>query len=164
MRSLLVDYSFSPGLYDEIRIIHLEIYSDYNYILKFNWYKKYRDNEALDENNSKNYRQETVFNDVLPNRLKENLEALLSFHDFEIKTFYPPLTEEEKKQYAPLDVRHEDYQFYIEGIKFWVNVSPYIFKKQFLKTEQELLFGKFHENITEWLDEVYEKLIDRENI
>lgn len=24
------------------------------------------------------------------------------------------------------------------------------------------MFGKFHENITEWLDEVYEKLIDRE--
>ncbi|OVE60832.1 hypothetical protein B0E34_03115 [Chryseobacterium mucoviscidosis] len=86
MRSLLVDYSFSPGLsglYDEIRIIHLEIYSDYNYILKFNWYKKYRDNETLDKNNSKNYRQETVFNDVLSNSLKENLKALLSFHDFE---------------------------------------------------------------------------------
>lgn len=159
MKNLLVEYSFSPGLYDEIRRMKLEIYDDFSYKLIINWYKKYQVGDTFNIKDPKTYRRENIFNDFIPESLKYTLESLISFPNFELKTFYPELTEIQKKEYTPLDVRHEDYHFYKNGNRFWINVSPYIFKKNFLTTEQELLFGNFHVKITDWLNEVYEKLI-----
>ncbi|GAA5091655.1 hypothetical protein GCM10023210_19410 [Chryseobacterium ginsengisoli] len=162
MKNLLVEYSFSPGLYDEIRRMELEVYDDFSYKLIFNWYKKYREGDIFDIEDAKTYRRENIFNDFIPEQIKYTLESLISFSNFELKTFYPELTESQKKEYTPLDVRHENYHFHRLGNRYWINVSPYIFKKEFLKTEQELLFGRFHEEITIWLDGVYDKLIQND--
>jgi len=159
VKNLLVEYNFSPGLYDEIRRMKLEIYDDSSYKLILNWYKKYQEGDIFDIEDPKTYRRENIFNDFIPEPLKNTLESLVSFPNFELKTFYPELTEIQKKEYTPLDVRHENYHFHRLENRYWVNVSPYIFKKEFLKTEQELLFGRFHEEITEWLDDVYKELI-----
>ena len=159
MKNLLVEYDFSPGLCDEVRRIKLEIYDDFSYKLVFNWYKKYQEGDVFDIDDPKTYRRENVFNDFIPQQLKYTLESLISFPNFELKTFYPELTEIQKKEYTPQDVRHENYHFHKDGNRYWINVSPYIFKKKFLITEQELLFGNFHEKMTDWLDGVYEKLI-----
>lgn len=160
MKNILVEYSFSPGLCDEVRRMELEIYNNFSYKLIINWYKKYQEGDVFDIVDPKTYRRENIFNDLLPEQIRSVLESIFSFADFGIKNFYPELTETQKKEYTPLDVRHENYHFHKYGNRFWVNVSPYIFKKEFLKTEQELMFGKFHDEITEWLDEVYKILIE----
>lgn len=162
MKNLLVKYYFSPGLYDKIRLVDLDIFIDFSYKLDIRWYKKYQKNDVFDEDYAKTKRMETIIEDILPRDISDTLLTLVSFNDFKLQSFYPELTEEQKKQYTPLDVRYENYEFYINGNKFWVNVSPYIFKKEFLKSEQEVLFLKFHESISLWIDEFHEMLIEKE--
>jgi hypothetical protein len=162
MKSLLVKYDFSPGLYDEIRSIDLDIFDDLSYKLKIRWYKKYQKNDVFDEDYAKSKRAETIVEDNLPQDISDTLKELISFPVFKLNRFYPELTEENKKKYTPLDVRHENYHFHINKNEYWINVSPYIFKKEFLKSHQELIFLRFHESISLWIDEFYNTLIEKE--
>lgn len=158
----MVEYSFSPGLYDKIRVIDLEIYNDFKFKITIMWHKMPEKHIEFNEEYGRSLRRIGILEDILPDKIKSTLEELISFPKFELKRFYPELTEEQKKEYTPLDVGHEDYNFFIEGEKYYINVSPYIFKKEFLKIKQELLFLKFHEAVSEWIDEVHEKLIATE--
>ncbi|MDQ1160059.1 hypothetical protein QE422_000427 [Chryseobacterium sp. SORGH_AS 447] len=163
MENLIVEYHFSPGLSDEIKRINLKISNIFNFETTIFWYKKPDTNVKFTEEYGRSMRRENLLKGNLPLKLKNILEELISYPEFELKTFYPALSEEQKKQYTPSDVRQESYDFYLRGKKYWINVSPYIFNAEFLKTAQELLFKKFHKEITEWLSESYEKLIQQED-
>lgn len=160
--NILIKYNYFPSLTGKLRTVDIYIYENFEFELNIFWHGK-PDGRLFGEEYNRSSRRNRILKDKLPEKIKNKIEKLLSFERFEIKRTYPELTEKEKQQYEPNDIGNEFYTFYISGKKCSVNVNPWYFKRELLKTEQELVFLEFHKNILDWIDETHNKLIAEED-
>jgi len=161
VKSIIIEYNYSPSLTGKLRTVDILIYENFEFRFEIFYHKK-PDGRPFDERYYKSLRNHVEINGKLPKKIIYDIEKLLSFKNFKIQRTYPELTEEEKKQYEPNDIGNEYYTFFLNENKYSVNVNPWYFNKKLLKTEQELSFLKFHQNILDWIDETHDNLIREE--
>lgn len=162
MENVLVEYSYSPSITGVLRSVDICIYENFDFKFEIFYYKK-PDKTLSDEEYYRSARRYKKLKDKFPAAIQSNIKRLLSFESFEIKRTYPELTNEERMRYEPSDIGNEFYTFYIYGEKYSINVNPWYFNKDLLKTEQELFFLEFHKSILDWIDETHNTLIKQED-
>lgn len=162
MENVLIQYSYYPSITGIIRGVDICIYENFDFKFEIFYYKK-PDKTIFDEAYYRSLRRHKKLIDKLSAAIQNNIKRLLCFKRFEIKRTYPELADKEKQQYEPSDIGNEFYTFYISGEKYSVNVNPWYFNKDLLKTEQELFFLEFHKSILNWIDETHNTLIKYED-
>jgi len=162
MENILIEYDYFPSLAGKLRTIDIYIYENFDFKFEIFYHRK-PDDRPFDEEYYRSLRTQKKLEGKLPMVIQSNIKRLLSFERFEIKRTYPELTEKEKQQYEPSDIGNEFYTFYISGEKYSINVNPWYFNKELLKTEQELSFLEFHLSILDFIDEKHNSLICEKN-
>lgn len=95
MKSIIIEYNYSPSLTGKLRTVDILIYENFEFRFEIFYHKK-PDGRPFDERYYKSLRNHVEINGKLPKKIIYDIEKLLSFKNFKIQRTYPELTEEEK--------------------------------------------------------------------
>jgi len=148
----IFSYSFSPGLYDKLRVIDLFVKKDMHFILHLFFYDMKIEKELLE--NPKVARIEHYQESKLPYVLRTKLSKILN-DNFVLKDSYL----NDKNTFGILDRTLIGSTINHSNGRFSIDLSPDSLEKSKFNTESENDFIKLIETVEKWLDDLTESTI-----
>ncbi len=158
-KEYLLSYSFTPGLYDNIRIINLFIDTNLNYQLFTFFYAQPSNLEEINEDLVKESRTTFEHQSKLPKRIRERITQLFSFSKATLKQSYY----NEKNLFGILDRTQKYYQIHYNNVHYSMEMSLDRIDKNLFNTEVDQLFLQLTEAIEAWLEQLIDGFIHTHN-